>query len=234
MSSTYSQELETSASDLSAPECGLSPFARSSPGLGSYWLNSGQTSQSMTTLERSPVPDLKQMELSLTESAAGSRAKTSAWQERALASLGPGADFGLNTRDSFARYDPSSSLLKTSQRSFLEDWTPYSATLPPRGMMRNGKLYQLPTSEPFIEGRGFGFALIPTPTACDHKGSGRLRLERGPNNNLRDWFKINFGFLYPPVAAVECLMGLPIGRTALKDSATPLSRKSPKPSGERS
>ena len=69
--------------------------------------------------------------------------------------------------------------------------------------------------------RGYSYSpLIPTPTACDHKGSGRLRVERGRNNNLRDYCKINYGFLYPPVALVEWLMGLPTGATDFSLSAT--------------
>lgn len=48
---------------------------------------------------------------------------------------------------------------------------------------------------------------IPTPTACDHKGSANPRQGRGAYNNLRDWFRMNYGFLYPPVAVVAWLMG---------------------------
>ncbi len=60
----------------------------------------------------------------------------------------------------------------------------------------------------FTHGNGFISLLpLPTPTAVDGKGSGRKRLERGTNNNLRDWFKINFDLLYPPVACVRYLMG---------------------------
>ena len=52
-------------------------------------------------------------------------------------------------------------------------------------------------------------AAIPTPTACDSKGSGTPRPNRGPGNNLRDWFRHHYGFLYPPAAAVGYLMGYP-------------------------
>lgn len=67
---------------------------------------------------------------------------------------------------------------------------------------------------------------IPTPTACDFKGSGRLRLERGTNNNLRDWFKINLNMLYPPAACTRYLMGYPIGWDDCAPTAMPSSRKS--------
>lgn len=230
MSSISSAELAPSVSVSSERECGRSPSAKSSPGAAACLPNDGPTSLATMISERSTLPASPQMELLPMSSVGGSRAKTSAWQARALASLANEAGSGSNMQDWFASCDLDTYSLKMSQHCFLEGLTKFSATLPQRGMMRNGKLFQLPTSEPFIEGRGSGFRLIPTPTACDHKGSGRLRLERGPNNNLRDYFKINFGFLYPPVKAVEWLMGFPIGHTALKHSATLLSPRSRKSS----
>jgi hypothetical protein len=234
MSSTFSAELAPLASVSSEPECEPSLSVKSSRGAAACLPNDGQMSLATMISERSTLPVSPQMELLPMSSAAGSHAKTSAWQAKALDLLGSGAASGPNTQDWFASCDLDTYSLRTSQRCFLEDWTVFSATLPPRGMMRSGKLFQLPTSEPFIEGKGSGFRLIPTPTACDHKGSGRLRLERGPNNNLRDWFKINFGFLYPPVRAVEWLMGFPIEHTALRLSETPSSRRSRKSSAEQS
>lgn len=97
---------------------------------------------------------------------------------------------------------------------FLETW-------PRSGMTRNGKLYRRQPSVPFIVGSASGYWAIPTMSACDHKGSGRLRLERGENNNFRDWCKIRFNLVYPPVAWAEYLMGYPIGHTDLKDLETP-------------
>lgn len=234
MSSTSSAVSAPLASVSSERECGRSRSAKSSRGAAACSPNDGLASLATMISERSTLPASPQMELLPMSSAGVSRAKTSAWRAKALDSLGQEAASGPNTQDSFASCDLDTYSLRTSQRCFLEDWTVFSATLPQRGMMRNGKLFQLPTSEPFIEGRGSGFRLIPTPTACDHKGSGRLRLERGPNNNLRDWFKINFGFLYPPVRAVECLMGFPIEHTALKPSEIPSSRKSRKSSAGQS
>lgn len=84
--------------------------------------------------------------------------------------------------------------------------------------MRRGVCSPLEPLEHSIGAHGCGF--LPTPTKCDHKGSGLLRLERGENNNLRDWFRIKHGWLYPPVAAVEYLMGWPIGWTDLAPLAT--------------
>lgn len=77
-----------------------------------------------------------------------------------------------------------------------------------------------------------GLPPIPTPTACDGKGSGRGTLKRketaisGWGLNLRDWFLLRYNFLYPPVEIVRWLMGYPIG-WANCAPATPSSRKSP-------
>ena len=45
-------------------------------------------------------------------------------------------------------------------------------------------------------------------------------------NNLRDWFRQTYGFLYPPVRVVEYLMGFEIGNTCCTPSETQSSRKS--------
>ena len=46
---------------------------------------------------------------------------------------------------------------------FSEHLAEYSETLPPSGMTRNGRLYELPTWEPRTHGRGF--SLLHTPRA---------------------------------------------------------------------
>lgn len=85
----------------------------------------------------------------------------------------------------------------------------------------------------FTRDNGFISLLpLPTPTAVDGVGSGRKRLERGTNNNLRDWFKINFDLLYPPVACVRYLMGYPEGWDACADTATRSCPRSRKPSSK--
>jgi len=171
-------------------------------------------------------------ELPSMSSVVGSRAKILAWQESKAASGLNALDYGSNTPDLLAKYDPGSSSWRTLQRCLITEWATFSGPFPRSGTMRNGMLFQRPQLVGCTVGSDFGSRLIPTPTACDHKGSGRLRLERGANNNLRDWFKILHGFLYPPVAAVEYLMGLPIGHTDLKPSEMPLSPKSLKSSAE--
>lgn len=160
--------------------------------------------------------------------ASRSRAKTSAWQESEKVFAAHAAACGQSTPVSFANYDHATSSWRTSQGCLMETWALYSETWPRSGLMRNGTVSRLRPWVPRTFATECGLSLIPTPTACDHKGSGRLRLERGENNNLRDWFKIKFGFLYPPVKVVEFLMGFPTDHTALNPSETQSSRKSRK------
>lgn len=77
-----------------------------------------------------------------------------------------------------------------------------------------------------IYGQDFSGWPPPTPTATDGKGSGFARKDRGPRNNLRDWFKINYKFLYPPVKVVAYMMGYTQEHLSCAPTATPSSRKS--------
>ena len=91
-------------------------------------------------------------------------------------------------------------------------------------MMRNGILFRRePLGHTISGGECLSEPHVPTPAACDHKGSGHPRKGRGPANNLRDWFRQNYGFLYPPVSLAEYLMGFPAGFSAYGLSATPSS-----------
>lgn len=121
----------------------------------------------------------------------------------------------------FAWYDPVTQLWRTWQLCLTGEWAPYSETWPKSGMTRSGIAYQRVPLVPFIIGSESLSPLIPTPTACDHKGSGRPRKGRGPGNNLRDWFRQSYGFLYPPVPLVEWLQGFPIGFTDSAPLETP-------------
>jgi hypothetical protein len=146
---------------------------------------------------------------------------------------------GPNASEYCAKYDPASHSLRTSQVCLRltgdEPLTESLATFPRSGMIVSGIAFQLPPLVAFTNGTASGLSpLLPTPTACDHKGSGRLRLERGANNNLRDWFKINYGFLYPPVRLVEWLMGYPIDHTDSGEREMPSCRMSRSKSSKRS
>ena len=176
------------------------------------------------TFDPSRRSDFLPMELPSIALSEDSRVKTLAPRESARDfQTEQEADYGLNSTDLLASFDHRSSLWRTSQHSFLgllnsrdHGLAVFSETWPRSGMMRNGKAYRRQPSVPYMLETVFGSSHIPTPTACDYKGSGVPRLERGPKNNLRDWFKWHFNLQYPPVAAVEYMMGFPIGHTDLE------------------
>lgn len=177
----------------------------------------------METLENSLRSDSSQMELLPTSYVAGSPVRTSQRRESALELMTKReAGFGRKSSDLLARYDHGSSSWKTYQICFLAQLTDpadgsaeFSETWPRSGSMRNGIVSRLPTLAHCTNATACGSSLIPTPTACDFKGSGLPRAERGPKNNLRDWFKWHYRLQYPPVTVVEWLMGFPTGHTDL-------------------
>lgn len=138
-------------------------------------------------------------------SAAGSHAKTSASPEKAQGLPAQGPVFGTSTLGSLASYDPATSSWRTSQRSLLEEWTPFSGRFPRSGMTRNGTLFQLqplvlrtavsgcgslptPTTKanqmcPSMMSRGVACrnlreAMFPTPSASQMPCEGTVRLAR--------------------------------------------------------
>ena len=142
-------------------------------------------------------------------------------------------DFGLSLRGWFAKWDQESLSWRTSQRCLLEDWAKFSERWPRSGSMRSGTVYRLVTLAPISDVTEFlSSPIVPSPVACDGKGSGRIREERGANNNLRDYFNAKFNFVYPPVRCVEYLMGFPIGWTDLGDLETQLCPTSQNTSDE--
>jgi hypothetical protein len=157
------------------------------------------------------------------------RARTSASQTTPEADwLVRVQDFGQNTHESLASYDRDTQSWRTSQHCLFPSEMPtalsssphqsaeFLETWPTSGMTLNGIAYRRPDLVLTMCAREFSSSpIVPTPAACDHKGAGRPRKNRGPGNNLRDWFRQNYGFLYPPVRAVEYLMGYPIGYTDL-------------------
>ena len=102
----------------------------------------------------------------LTSSAEDSHAKTSASPEKVLALPVLGPVFGTSSLGSLASYDPATSSWRTSQRSLLEEWEPFSATFPRSGMTRNGTLYQLRPLVRRTGGSECGSLPTPTEDAC--------------------------------------------------------------------
>ncbi len=102
-------------------------------------------------------------------SAAASPVRTCLTRGRALASRVSAAVCGTSSRESFANYDPESSSWRTSQRSLLGDWTPFSEAFPKRGMMRSGLMSALPMSERRTDASDSsssrGGEMWPTPAA---------------------------------------------------------------------
>jgi hypothetical protein len=135
-------------------------------------------------------------------------------------------DFGKNTPDLLAIYDPDTQLWRTSQASFIEDLDVYSATWPKSGMTRSGKCYQQPPlvhriSEKESSSWPTPVKLYPTPTASEaihpgqtvHKQGSQLHLAVVVNRN-----EAISGQLNPQW--VEWLMGYPDGWTDLEDLET--------------
>jgi len=121
------------------------------------------------TSVNSPPTGLLPMELPLTRSAEGSRARTSQTLVSRLALRVSEAVSGPNMRASLANFDPVSSSWRTSQRCLVEGWTVFSETWPRSGMMRSGIAYQLQPLAPLTEGTDSGW--LPTPRAMDGRGA---------------------------------------------------------------
>ena len=80
--------------------------------------------------------------------------------------------FGLPSRNCFAWFDPDTSSLRTFQVSLLtQQHDEFSATLPPAGTMRNGRLSELTTLELPISESGSGSG--PIWQSPDTGGGGR-------------------------------------------------------------
>ena len=136
---------------------------------------------------------------------------------------------GQSSPDSLASYDRDTQLWRTSQRSLLGGWEPFSETWPRSGMMRSGTAYRLRSSVPPSQDREETECLLwPSPTATDACG-------RGYHGSLKgNWWAALPGAIalslgYPvqhPVTGkinpefVEWLMGFEIGHTESDASGT--------------
>lgn len=177
-------------------------------------------------------------------SLADSPARTSLLQDLERAWKASEADLYLNTSDSLASADPSSSSWKTYQLSLFGGLTEFSWDSMRWGMMRGGQLFQPQKWEPRTCENESGF--LPTPRASDGEKGGPNQAQHGqpslvsiavnwPTPQARDWkdgltpwphgrhspsvaVAGHQGYLNP--AFVEVMMGWPIGSTVSESWVT--------------
>lgn len=186
----------------------------------------------MKTFEPCQQTLFEETELQLTQSVAGSPAKTSHSLENELGLKVKGLVSGQSTQDLLARYDPTSRSWKTSQASCLPGMDEYSETWPKAGMTRSGVAYRLGQLDCLTTASVSG--LLPTIVKSEGRGTGRNRYRgskhyRGAKmaEGLRSGQDDPI-YLRPDFA--EQVMGFPIGWTDLKPSEMPSSPKSLKQS----
>ena len=127
----------------------------------------------------------------------------------------PGVDCFMSSPESLAWYDPESSCWRTSLPLLAQMMgltsPPFSGSWPRSGMMVGGTVYPLPPLAPLTAAiDGSSSALLPTPSANDHKGSSRPGQRRGQLS------EVVAGAILNP-AWVERLMGFPDGWTDLEE-----------------
>ena len=104
---------------------------------------------------------------------ADSRARTSAWPEKAQGLTARAAACGTTWPASLARFDPATHSLKTAQLSLVEDLTGCCVTLPRSGTMQDGQLWELPTLARRTSASESGY--WPTPCAQEASGGGSAK-----------------------------------------------------------
>jgi len=133
-----------------------------------------------------------------------SPAKTSAPQEKGLASTESEAGCGEKWRASFTKYDPGMRLWKTHQCSLLGDLELYSETWPQWGLMRGGECWEQQTLEQTIRGTGSGSSqkmwLTPRVVEIDETPENFRKRMNSKRKNDR---KNGFGSLTMQVKAME-------------------------------
>jgi len=138
-------------------------------------------------------------------------------------------DYGVNSLDSIAKYDPVTDSLKMSQTCLLalivqgNGLQESYQTWPDAGTMRNGKIYQLVPLVHRNLGRGSG--LLPTPGARDFKDQSSKGVayaasrERHQPSLVTNAYQS--GLSGQNLARIyEWVMGFPVGHVKLKRSET--------------
>ena len=95
-----------------------------------------------------------------------SHAKTSAKLGKGWVLPAQDQDFGKKCSESFAKYDPATSLWRTSQFCLDGGLESFSETWPRAGMTVSGIAFRLPPLAPLTDETEFGS--LPTPQARDH------------------------------------------------------------------
>lgn len=162
-------------------------------------------------------------------SAEVSPAKMSASLEQVPVLKASAAGSGVNTRVSFANYDPATSSWKTSQHSLDGGLTEFSGNWPRSGMMRSGTAFRLPPSAPRTTETASG--LLPTPAAREWKDRSSVeilsKLDRGDGVAKRiARIGLQSGVLDPQTIVGlnprfgELMMGYPVSWTDCEPSET--------------
>lgn len=161
-------------------------------------------------------------------SAVDSPARTSATAGTKPAWLESAAASGETWPESLAKYDPDSSLWKTSQRSLFGGWETFLATWPRSGLMLDGMCWEAPTSGGLnLENECGSWPTLKASDAKQYSKNAdyfRRRVKVAPD------LPVLVGLKTPPTAAgfygrlnpdwTEWLMGWPIGWTASGPLAT--------------
>ena len=235
MSSTSSQALEASRSDLNEPECEPSRSARSISFADKFSPIGGPIYLDLETLNAS-------MAFPATLSPQASPARTPALDkpngESASGSTASELDYGEKSSDWPLSYDQASSCWRTYQASFLPGLDEFSGTWPRSGMMRNGVAFLHPRPVSPIDVTASG--LLPTPAARDYRdisaGQAFLSQRKRHSPSLATRL-LERGVHWTMLStAYEAAMGFPLQHTepASRRSEIRLSRKSRKPSEEQS
>ena len=89
---------------------------------------------------------------------------------------------GLTSSTPFAQYDPDTHSWKTCEATLLSDSETFSPTLPPAGILRNGRLFQRPRLAPRTVATAS--SSWPTPTASDHIERKSTQQKEGSRHSL--------------------------------------------------
>lgn len=172
---------------------------------------------------------------------AGFHAKTSAKLEEAQESPANAQDSGQKWQESFAKYDPATSLWKTSQLSLIEDLESCLETFPKWGSMRSGELYQRPEWVPPFPERECGLLRAPISSdgaAWKRNKPGDCQTSIAKTLNRGGRFRVIYGFIYAGYSPIqsadlcETMMGWPQGWTDLRPLETVKFPCKPLPLGE--